>query len=466
MRWAAIIVGYVVVAALIAVSMVANARFAMTLGSTDFEREIFVGASLAVDAYKALGLFFIVAMFTHRARTWGAFWSVLSWAALALAVWVSCLAWSTASAIGFAALTRGDAATGRAADADARGAATARVRRIEGKLAWASKVRPTALIEVEIARHNGIDPLVWTRTKECTDVTKTASAKACDGIAALRAELESAKEAAGFEAELAAARAELEKAGGALAAAADPRAAGDEAEARADPQAAALAALAGLPAGKVKLGLGLLLAALIEALSGVGFTIVTMAARRPKAAQVASTEAAQLAPTGAPIPSPTGAPIPSPTRASIPSPTGAPIPSPTRAASPSTTGAAIPSPTRAAIPSPTGAAIPSPTGAAIPSPTGAAIPSPTGASVIGQWAAGKIVKQRNGRLPVHQAFEDFSNWCADNGHPVPKVQMFGRGMTEVLRSLGGNRREVNGRPVYVGIVLAASALRLVGGGTP
>lgn len=439
MRWLTITIGYLAVATLVAVSMTANGFFASSLGSTDFERNVFIGASLAVDAYKALGLYFIVCMFMYRPPGWAAFWSVLPWAFLALLVWAACLAWSTASAIGFAALTRGDVLTARTVEADARSAATARVRRIESQLAWTPGGRPAAVIESDINRHEGIDVTVWNRTKGCTDVTKPESEKACEPIATLRAELVSAKESARLEAELATARAELEKAGGAIASAADPHVSGKDAEARADPQAAALATLAGIAAGEVRLGLGLLLAALIEALSGLGFTIVSLAARRRMTAPSAqsspvswwrrlfggrqSLDGAHLAPTGA----------------------------------------AQRAPTRVAQPAPTRVAQAGPTGVMQTGPTRVTKRGPTGATVVGQWAASRLVGQRNGRVAAYEAFLDISNWCARSGHPAPTLQAFGKGMTDALRSLGGSRRTINGRTVYANVVLASSALRVVGG---
>lgn len=479
MRWGAIIVGYIAVAVLIGVSMTANGFFASSLGSTEFERNVFIGASLAVDAYKALGLFFIVCMFMYRPPGWTGFWSVLPWAFAALLVWAACFAWSTASAIGFAAVTRGDVVTTRTAEEDERGAATARVRRIEAQLAWAPAGRPAAVIEADIKRHDGVDVTVWVRTKGCVDVTKTESEKACEPVAALRAELVGAKEAARLEGELATARAELVKAGGAIADEADPQVAGKEAEARADPQAAALATLASIAAGEVRLGLGLLLAALIEALSALGFTIVSLAARRrmiappPPPASTpwwrwvfgrrASHEGSKPAPTGASQSPTTGALQLPPTKAAQVAPTGVSQGSPIRAAQSPPTGAAQSAATGAAQRAPPRALQSVPTGASQATPARAARSSPASATVVEAWAASRLVKQRNGRLPAHQAFEDFSDWCIRNGYPVPTVQVFGKGMTNALRAMGGSRREVNGRPVYSGIVLATSALRLVGG---
>lgn len=479
MRWGAIIVGYLAVAVLIGVSMTANGFFASSLGSTEFERNVFIGASLAVDAYKALGLFFIVCMFMYRPPGWTGFWSVLPWAFAALVVWAACFAWSTASAIGFAAVTRGDVVTSRTAEEDARGAATARVRRIEAQLAWAPTGRPAAVIEADINRHDGVDVAIWARTKGCVNVTKTESEKACESVAALRAELVSAQEAARLEGELAAARSELEKAGGAIAGGADPQAAGTEAEARADPQAAALATLAGIAAGEVRLGLGLLLAALIEALSALGFTIVSLAARRRIIASPApptSTpwwrsvfggralyEASTLATTEASQSPTTGALQLAPTKAAQPAPTGAAQSPPAQAAQSPPTGAAQFPPTGAAQRAPPRALQSVPTGASQATPARAARSLPASATVVEAWAASRLVKQRNGRLPAHQAFEDFSDWCARNGHPLSTPQVFGKGLTNALRAMGGSRREVNGRPVYSGIVLATSALRLVGG---
>ncbi len=474
---APVAIGYLAVATLVAVSATANVLFALTLGSNEFERQVFAGASLAVDAYKAFGPFFVMCMFLYRRPGWAGFFAVVPWAAIAVALWLACFAWSTASAIGFAMLSRGEAASDRASIADARGAAEAKVRRIEAQLAWVGAHRPEAVIEAEIARHDGVEAAIWTRTKRCTDVTALASEKACQPVLALRSELAAATAAARLETDLADARRDLVKVGGAAGGevATDALSAAKDAAAKADPQAAALAALAGVAAGDVRLGLGLLLAALIEAGSGLGFTIMSLASRRTRdardarAAQLeaatsatraalleASPQAGQTVALPAPPPAGQAAPLAEPPLAA-------------RTATPEaprtlTQIAALTAPPQAAQ----GALQQSPPPAKHAAPPKAARASAAGASVlaVAEWARERLQKTRGGQFTASAGRADCAAWCARRGFAPPSPQAFGLGMNLALRELGGKRCESNGQVVYRGLSLMAGSqapsLRVVG----
>jgi hypothetical protein len=106
---------------------------------------------------------------------------------------------------------------------------------------------------------------IWARTKECTAITLPESYAACAAVVSLRRELAVAEVAERLEQSLAAGHAELR--------------ADKTGQAEIDPQATALAWLAGVDESSIRTGLALLLAAVVEAGSALGFTIVALATR-------------------------------------------------------------------------------------------------------------------------------------------------------------------------------------------
>lgn len=149
MNRAVVIVAAVAVAVVIVVSAAFNVMFAASLGTTPHEKTGFVAAALAFDALKATLLVFGGALFARRKWALGA---------VTVLLWAGCLAWSSASAIGFAAMTRGDVVASRTGDADARRAAESRVRRIEAALAAVPSHRPAGVIEPALVSRAGVDP--------------------------------------------------------------------------------------------------------------------------------------------------------------------------------------------------------------------------------------------------------------------------------------------------------------------
>jgi hypothetical protein len=119
-------------------------------------------------------------------------------------------------------------------------------------------------VKADLAAAN-VSASVWARTKECTAITLPESYAACAAVVSLRRELAVAEVAERLEQSLAAGHAELR--------------ADKTGQAEIDPQATALARLAGVDESSIRTGLALLLAAVVEAGSALGFTIVALATR-------------------------------------------------------------------------------------------------------------------------------------------------------------------------------------------
>ena len=140
----------------------------------------------------------------------------------------------------------------------------ATIGRAERQLTAIGTTRPVAVVKADLAAAN-VPASVWARTKECTAITLPESYAACAAVVSLRRELAVAEVAERLEQSLAAEREGLRTA---KAGPGEP-----------DPQATALAHLVGVDELSIRTGLALLLAAVVEAGSALGFTIVALATR-------------------------------------------------------------------------------------------------------------------------------------------------------------------------------------------
>ena len=254
--WSAILLntaGYAAAAAFCVVSIGANLRYGISLGHEPVDKSLYAAASVAADAFKIMLPLVML-------RLWARRHLVMSLASLAL--WLGCVGWSLSSAVGFALASRSEAVAERAATAQTRNGWEATVERAETQLSTLGRHRPVAVIRAELEGATA-PPLVWQRTKECTEVTHPESRSLCAPVLRLRQELAAAEAAERLEGHLVAGREQL--------------AALPVAGLSADPQASALARLAGLDEVAVRTGLALLLAMLVEAGSALGFTLLGLA---------------------------------------------------------------------------------------------------------------------------------------------------------------------------------------------
>ena len=274
--WSAILLntaGYAAATAFCVVSIGANFRYGISLGGEPFDKSLYAAASVAADAFK-------ITLPLVMLRLWARRHLVLALASLAL--WLGCVGWSLSSAAGFALTSRSEAVAERATIVHTRNGWEATVERAETQLSTLGRHRPVAVIRAEI-KGAITPPLVWQRTKECTEATLAESRALCGPVLRLRQELAAAEAAERLESHLVAGREQL--------------AALPVLGLTADPQASALGRLAGLDEATVRTGLALLLALLIEAGSALGFALLGLANVTHPAAPNAVARSAQAPPT-------------------------------------------------------------------------------------------------------------------------------------------------------------------------
>jgi len=248
--------GYAAAAAFCAVSVGANLQYGLSLGRNPIDKATYAVASVAADIFKMAAPLLALSLWSKR-------FHILAIAGLVL--WLGCVGWSMASAVGFVLSSRGDAIAERAAEAATRHGWEAKVERAENQLATLGKHRPPDVIKAELA--SAAVPLhIWRRSRQCLDLTLEESRLACAPVLGLRKELAAAEAAERLEAQLVAGRTQL--------------ATGSAAGSVADPQASALARLTGADEGTIRTGIALLLAGLIEVGSALGFTLVSVATAR------------------------------------------------------------------------------------------------------------------------------------------------------------------------------------------
>lgn len=253
-RAAVLTLGFAIAASLFAISALMNFRFGTSLGADVSDQLLYGWASLSADGFKALLPFLIIGLW--RSRRW-----LLVTAAGAL--WGLCVAWSLASAVGFASTTRDAAAAERRAVQSEAASLRQRAARLEAQIAQAGPQRDPAAVAAEIDAV-GVPRGIWRRTDRCRDVTLPASLDACQPVLELRRERAAAEAAARRETELAEVRAALSRItpSGSIA----------------DPQARAIAALLGETPDAVRAALALVMTGLIELGSSLGFTLVAAGA--------------------------------------------------------------------------------------------------------------------------------------------------------------------------------------------
>ena len=248
--------GYAAAAAFCAVSVGANLQYGLSLGTNPIEKATYALASIAADIFKMAAPLLVLSLLSKR-------FHILATAGLML--WLGCVGWSMASAVGFVLTSRGEAIAERVAEAATRHGWEAKVERAETQLATLGRHRPVDVIGAELAAA-AIPQHIWRRSRQCLDLTLEESRKACTPVLGLRKELAAAEAAERLEAQLVAGRTQL----------ATVSVAGSVA----DPQARALARLTGAGEATIRSGLALLLASLIEVGSALGFTLVSVATAR------------------------------------------------------------------------------------------------------------------------------------------------------------------------------------------
>ena len=227
----------------------------MSLGADRVDQMALGGASVAVDVLKAALPLLVLNLWRRCHRGLAIAGAVL---------WLGCLSWSACSAMGFAVDSRSQVNADRTMQSAASQGSMATIGRAESQLTAIGTTRPVAVVKADLAAANVPAP-VWARTKECTAITLPESYAGCAAVVSLRRELAVAEVAERLEQSLAAEREGLRTA--------------KSGPGEPDPQATALAHLVGVEESFVRVSLALLLAAVVEAGSALGFTIVALATR-------------------------------------------------------------------------------------------------------------------------------------------------------------------------------------------
>jgi hypothetical protein len=252
MRFVTTLLGVAAALVMLGVSGAMNYLFLSSLGKTPVEAQVLGAASAAADALKALLPFFIF---------WGWRSGRYSVAIPGMLVWLFFSGFSLLSAIGFAADNRGVFSHGRASvNADYERAA-AELREVEGRLAIVPKHRPSGIVTEEIERQK--QDWRWASTKACTNATLPDSRAYCDAHFVLRAEHAAGVEAQRLAGQIETLKQQIEKL----------RHAGAGQDA--DPQVSLLARLFGHAHDRIRLGLILIAALLVEIGSSLGLFLAT-----------------------------------------------------------------------------------------------------------------------------------------------------------------------------------------------
>ncbi len=225
-----------------------NWRFGYTLGKSEFESQLYGGASAAADCFKALLPFFFFAALRNRS------YSQALGGALLFAV---CFSYSLSSSLGFAALNRADIVGLRLLKVESHADLRADLDRSRETLKTLPPHRPVGTVagEIEAFKQNGR----WLSSGECANATAFKSMSYCEGFFKLKAELAVAEQAEKLETKVVQLDARL----GNL---------DMESAARStDPQSQMLATLTGRSTEDVQMGLTVLIALLVELGASLGF---------------------------------------------------------------------------------------------------------------------------------------------------------------------------------------------------
>ncbi len=242
------VAGVIAAAVLLIVSAAMNWRFGYTLGKSEFESQLYGGASAAADCFKALLPFFIFAALRNRS------YSQALGGALLFTV---CFSYSLTSSLGFAALNRADITGSRVLKVESHADLRADLERTREELKTLPPHRPTGTVngEIDAFKQNGR----WLSSAGCADATAAKSMSYCEGFFKLKAELGVAEQADKLEAKISGLGTRVSELDSTAAARAT------------DPQSQMLASLTGRSTEEIQMGLTVLIALLVELGASLGF---------------------------------------------------------------------------------------------------------------------------------------------------------------------------------------------------
>jgi hypothetical protein len=385
MRHALGVLGVLAASVLLVVSAAMNWRFGYSLGHSELDSQLLGLASAASDCLKALIPFFLFAAL--RNKQW-------SQAAAAGLLWAVCLTFSFASAIGFSAINRADTSGLRAAEAAVYGDMKVELDKTREKLSWVPQHRPAGMVEqeVEVLKQNKR----WASSTSCTNATSGYSKAFCGQYHTLLAELGAAQEADKLQTRVDEIRGKLATSTSGVALAS------------ADPQVDALSNLSGQNKALIQTGLILMVALLVELGSSLGFYVVfsNWKIYEDKTMKVPARKSniiAQAIEVVAPV-----MPVVS---------VDTEVPALPLVASANDNL----------------------------SKPAARLQAPEGN--VARYYKENVVASEGANLTASELYEDYTNWCNDNGKEPEALTTFGRDLSE----LGVQKIKFNGKMRYIGI---------------
>jgi len=252
MRFLVVVLSVGATLAFIAASGLMNWVFMTSLGKSEFEQHIFGAVSVAVSAFIALLPTLI--LWAYRERRF-------LYVVLGVPVFLTFVAFSLSSAVGFAAKNRGSMT-------EDRGLATSRLTGVKQEIDDAETKRkalgtPRPFAVIQEALHGLELERKWQWSKSCQDATSEALRTFCKGYFEIKAEAARATELSLFEEKITRLKSEARSY--------EEKGAGRQA----DSQAAVLASLLGLQPVKVERGMTLFLAVLVEIGAALGLYFAT-----------------------------------------------------------------------------------------------------------------------------------------------------------------------------------------------
>ena len=210
-RWSVILLLSAATAGMAAVSMRANYLFGYGFGQTPEKATVFGWANVAADVWKIAGLILITSLWRAGRRRY---------ALILLPIWVTCLAWGIAGAVGVYAQDRTALVGGRELTATTYRDAQRELATVDQKLAALNVERTVAQIDAAIAALFARPVIVGDRMRgtvgrlsaNCTKDDRT-TVEVCAEIARLREERTAAQYVAHLEEVRATLRLKIEKLG-------------------------------------------------------------------------------------------------------------------------------------------------------------------------------------------------------------------------------------------------------------
>ena len=195
-------IGVVAAFVIMLVSASMNARYAMSLGTAETDRNLLAAGALFADVGKALAWLYFMAAVTQRQ---------LLGAVAALVIFLPCLGTAISGSFGFIASQRAVTISQATASRDTLQALQDEARPKQARRAAIGGVEGVASATARLAASR--QHAFYDRTKQCTAATQPDSRAFCVGLKALEGDVARASEAHRVDAELRELRSSIDRVG-------------------------------------------------------------------------------------------------------------------------------------------------------------------------------------------------------------------------------------------------------------